>query len=61
MLRICPSSRVLRSEFPDLVELLWGESFWSDGYFAESVGRAEEAVVRRYIQNQGKEKRSSRE
>lgn len=28
---------------------LWGESFWSDGDFAESVGQAEEAVVRAYI------------
>jgi putative transposase len=47
------TSRVLRAEFPDLEEYLWGNSFWSDGYFAESVGQAEEAVVRAYIQNQG--------
>lgn len=31
------SSRVIRSEFRDLVEYLWGNSFWSDGYFSETV------------------------
>ena len=51
------SSRVIRSEFPDLVEFLWGDSFWSDGYFSESVGQREEHVIRRYIQNQGKANR----
>lgn len=51
------TSRVLRSEFPDLEEYLWGDSFWGDGYFAETVGQAEESVVRAYIQGQGLSKR----
>ncbi len=42
------TARVLRAEFPDLEEFLWGESFWGDGYFAETVGQAEEAIVRAY-------------
>jgi len=46
------SSRALRKEFPDLKEFLWGDSFWSDGYFAETVGKVDEAVVRRYIEVQ---------
>ncbi len=46
------TSRVLRQEFPDLEEFLWGDSFWADGYFAESVGQVEEAVVSRYIRQQ---------
>jgi putative transposase len=46
------SSRVIRVEFPDLVEFLWGSSFWSDGYFCESVGYRDEASVRDYIKNQ---------
>ncbi len=46
------SSRVIRSEFPELEEFLWGDSFWSDGYFAETVGRCDEEVIRRYVQNQ---------
>ena len=31
------SSRVLRQEFPNLEEFLWGKSFWCDGFFAESM------------------------
>ena len=46
------TSRVLRSEFPEMEEFLWGESFWADGYFAESVGQVEEPVVSRYIREQ---------
>jgi REP element-mobilizing transposase RayT len=35
-----------------LVEFLWGKSFWSVGYFAETVGKLEESVIRRYIREQ---------
>ena len=52
------SSRMLRKEFPELEEFLWGESFWSDGYFAETVGSVEESVVKRYIREQTKAGRS---
>ena len=46
------SSRVIRKEYPELEEFLWGDSFWADGYFAETVGSADEEVVRRYIREQ---------
>jgi putative transposase len=46
------SSRIIRSEFPELVEFLWGASFWSDGYFAESVGKVDYEVIKKYVQNQ---------
>ena len=46
------SSRMMRKEFPELEEFLWGDSFWADGYFAETVGSAEESVVKRYIREQ---------
>ena len=46
------SSRVIRKEYPELEEFLWGDSFWSDGYFAETVGRVSEDKIRNYIQNQ---------
>ena len=46
------SSRVIRKEFPELEEFLWGDSFWADGYFAETVGQVNEVVMRNYIQNQ---------
>jgi putative transposase len=46
------TSKVIRKEFPELEEFLWGESFWADGYFAESVGVVDEAIIRRYIRAQ---------
>ena len=46
------TSLVLRNEFPELEEFLWGDSFWADGYFAETVGTVNEEVVRKYIRNQ---------
>ena len=46
------TSKVIRKEFPELEEFLWGESFWADGYFAESVGKVNEEVVRKYIRTQ---------
>ena len=46
------TSRVIRKEFPELEEFLWGDSFWADGYFAETVGNVDEEVVKRYIRDQ---------
>lgn len=46
------SSKVLREEFLELEEFLWGDSFWQDGYFAESVGKKNESVIRNYIKEQ---------
>jgi putative transposase len=46
------SSRVIRKEFPELREFLWGESLWQDGYFAETVGRIDEMMMRNYIKHQ---------
>ena len=46
------SSRAIRADFPELEEFLWGDSFWGDGYFAESVGKVEEEIVTKYIQEQ---------
>lgn len=46
------SSRIIRTEFPELEEFLWGDSFWADGYFAETAGTVSESHIRRYIQEQ---------
>ena len=46
------TSKVIRSEFPELEEFLWGDSLWSDGYFAETVGRVDEEVIQKYIKDQ---------
>lgn len=50
------SSFVIRKEFPDLEEFLWGDSFWCDGYFAETVGQTNEKVIKEYIKNQNTQK-----
>ncbi len=46
------SSRVIREEFPELEEFLWGDSLWGDGYFVETIGRTTETAIRRYLDNQ---------
>ena len=46
------SSRIIRKEFPELEEFLWGDSFWVDGYFSETVGQIDEAIVKKYIKEQ---------
>ena len=46
------SSKVIREEFPELEEFLWGDSLWGDGYFAETVGRTTETAIKRYLENQ---------
>ena len=46
------TSTKIRREFPELEEFLWGDSFWADGYFAESIGTVQEEMVRKYIREQ---------
>ena len=46
------TSRVIRKEYPELEEFLWGDSFWADGYFAETVGTVNEEIIRKYVREQ---------
>ena len=47
------ASYVLRSELPqDVKKMLWGNSFWAEGYFCETVGQCSEEAIRNYIKNQ---------
>ena len=46
------SSRIIRMEFPELREFYWGDSFWGDGFFAETVGKIDEDVIKKYVKNQ---------
>ena len=43
------TSKVMRKEFPELEEFLWGDSLWADGYFAETIGAQDYATVKNYI------------
>lgn len=46
------TSRVIRKEYPELEEFLWCDSFWADGYFAETVGTVTEEIIRKYVRDQ---------
>jgi putative transposase len=46
------SSRALRQEMPELEEFYWGDSFWADGYFAETVGVCNLETIKNYVKNQ---------
>lgn len=49
------TARSLNQKFPHLRQAYWGtRSIWSAGYFVSTVGINEE-VIRRYIEDQGKE------
>lgn len=50
------SSRKIRQEHPKLEEFLWGDSFWADGYYVSTHSSVTEEVVRKYIQDQDKER-----
>ncbi len=41
---------------PHVKKQLWGGEFWSDGYFASSVGRhGDEDTIKNYVKGQGQE------
>ena len=46
------SSRIIRKEFPSLEEFYWGDRFWGDGFFVETVGQVNVAKIKDYIKNQ---------
>ena len=49
------TANALNNQFPHLKKIYWGtNSIWSAGYFVSTVGINEE-IIRRYIENQGKD------
>ena len=49
------TSRLIRKEFEEqLKPYYWKPYFWSDTYFISSVSETSEAMIKRYIQSQGK-------
>jgi len=48
------TARELFKELPQLRRDLWGGEFWTDGYYASTVGTGGNwTVVERYVKNQG--------
>ena len=50
------TSREIFKRCPQVKKKLWGGEFWSDGYFASTVGKhGDETVIGSYVKNQGQE------
>jgi REP element-mobilizing transposase RayT len=52
------TARELFRLHPEVKQQLWGGQFWTDGYYINTVGQyANEAVILKYIQEQGDDKK----
>jgi len=50
------TAREILKRCPQVRKKLWGGEFWTDGYFASTVGKhGDEGMISRYVQEQGKE------
>ena len=47
------SSRLLKKEFPSIIDKLWKEQFWSQSFCLLTTGDALLEIVKEYIQTQG--------
>ena len=51
------TAKQLFQRYREIKAKLWGGSFWTSGFYANTVGQyGNEEVIRKYIENQGKEK-----
>ena len=50
------TARAVFRQCPQVKRQLWGGEFWTDGYFAATVGHhGTEAVIRAYVKQQGQD------
>ncbi|MDD4108806.1 MAG: IS200/IS605 family transposase [Prolixibacteraceae bacterium] len=55
------TAKQLFQRHPEIEAKLWGGNFWTSGYYANTVGQyANEEVIRKYVESQGKEKEYKR-
>jgi len=48
------TAREVFKRHPEIKKILWGGEFWTDGYFASTVGRyGDEKMLAKYVKNQG--------
>jgi putative transposase len=47
------SSRLIKKDFPELIDKLWKGCFWSTSFCLLTVGGAPLEVLKRYIESQG--------
>jgi putative transposase len=51
------TAKQLFKRHPEIKLKLWGGSFWTSGFYANTVGQyGNKEVIKKYIENQGKEK-----
>jgi len=48
------SSREIRKDFPEVKNMLWKDAFWSRSYFLATTGQVTLDVLKKYVDNQGK-------
>ena len=50
------TAKEIFARYPEVKKQLWGGEFWSDGYYAGTVGQhGNEEVISKYVRNQGRE------
>jgi len=50
------TAREVFLKHPEVKKKLWGGEFWTDGYYANTVGKhTSEEVIKAYVKNQGLE------
>ena len=49
------TAREIFRRCPQLKKQLWGGEFWTDGYFASTVGKHGDEAIGKYNNNQGSE------
>ena len=50
------TAREVFQKCPEVKRKLWGGEFWSDGYFASTVGKhGDEGMISKYVKGQGQE------
>ena len=50
------TAREVFKRCPQVKQQLWGGEFWTDGYFASTVGKhGDEGMIARYVKDQGKD------
>lgn len=50
------TAREIFKRCPHVKKILWGGEFWTDGYFASTVGKhGDENMIGKYVKNQGRE------
>jgi putative transposase len=49
------TSRKIQQEFPELKKRYWGRHFWAIGYFVRTAGNVTDDIIKKYIENHGKD------